>query len=360
MRLLFTILLCLNYSIGSTQTTCATAYELLPDSVCRNYAASGATGAALACNVNGNQSNVTWFKFTTSTYCPRINIKTVPAIPFEFIVYEGCNGSASQYLYPQSICSLDGDALWSPDSYNPLQPNKTYYLRIRTQGSFSGGMFNICLSWNNSINDNCPTAMPLGPSYQGDDNGCNTPGPGITAQSICAWTLENTAWYTYTIAQDGNSIINIKDIDCDNATASEGNAGFQIGFFTGGCGALQSMPPCTTGTADGSGFIQFTSPYFTQGTQVFVAIDGISGANCTYQILATNSVPLPLTFPTPRPRENNPLFQVRGRNIHVTNNFVLYDITGRLIARNKAGSYTYSSGVYVLIIKDKRHIILLR
>jgi hypothetical protein len=344
-------------------STCGTAINLLPDSVCRNYFASGATGAALNCNVTGNQSNVTWFAVTTDAAgtCPRINIKTTPAIPFEIVVYDGCNGSASQYLYPQSLCSLDGDGLWSPDSYNFLQPNTTYYFRIRTQGTFSGGVFNICTSWNTNTNDNCPTAMPIDPSYQNDDNGCNTPGPNITAQSICAFTLENTAWYSYTIALDGNSIINIKDIDCDNSSASAGSSGFQIGFFTGGCAGLQQMPPCTSGTADGNGFVQFTSPYFLQGTQVFVAIDGVSGANCTYQIMATNSVPLSLVprNPTPRPRTTQPLFSPIGRNLTVTQDFILFDIAGRLVKKGVAGTYSFASGIYVLRIKDKSHRILL-
>jgi hypothetical protein len=353
MRLIFTILLCLNYSIGEAQSTCATANTLIFDGVCRDYAASGATGAAITCNVNGNQSNVTWFKFTSSTYCPRIEIKTTPAIAFEIVVYDACNGN--QYLYPHSLCSSDGDAIWSPDSYNQLQPNKTYYLRIRTHGNFSGGSFNICANWNTTINDNCPTAMLLDGNYVKDDNGCNTPGPGITAQSICAWTLENTAWYSYTIAQNGNSIININNIDCDNYSSA--SDGFQIGFFTGTCGALQQMPPCTTGAANGSGFVQFTSPYFTAGTQVFVAIDGTSGANCTYEIMATNAEPLSLNQQGPRgPRQRPSIYKIQGTTITINERarFELYDNIGRLIDRQQTTfSRNYSPGFYHMVINGK-------
>lgn len=367
MKSLILILLIIPLIGYSQGTTCSNAIVLLPDGVCRNYNASGATGAALNCNVTGNQSNVTWFSYTTNSTasCPKIEINTTPAIPFEVVVYTGCNGSANNYLYPHSLCSLDGDAIWSPDSYNPLQPNTTYYFRIRTQGTFSGGVFEVCASLNTQINDNCPTAMPLDPSYQYDDNGCNTPGPNITAASICAHTLENTAWYSYTIALDGNSIINIKNIDCDNSVAGASSSGFQIGFFTGSCTNLISMPPCTTGAADGNGFVQFTSPYFLAGTQVFVAIDGISGANCTYQIMATNSIPLPLSPRTP-PRPVQPLYRISGRTIYINSQdpvlFQLYDNLGRLITYRKVTntSVSYAAGLYHMRLNNKTHTVWLR
>jgi hypothetical protein len=79
------------------------------------------------------------------------------------------------------------------------------------------------------------------------------------------------------------SIVNINNINCDNG-ASNNNNGFQIGFFTGICSSLTPIS-CYSGSG---GFVTASTIALSAGTEVFVAIDGVSGANCKYEINVIN------------------------------------------------------------------------
>jgi hypothetical protein len=124
-----------------------------------------------------------------------------------------------------------------------------------------------------------------------DNNACHTPGPGVPAGQLCAMTLENTAWYTFVVENDGSCIITIDSIACDNGNGNNVN-GFQIGFFGGTCSGLTPLT-CFSGTG---GMIQGTVSSLTAGSRIYVGVDGYSGSNCRYRIRATNAVVLPLHF----------------------------------------------------------------
>jgi hypothetical protein len=82
---------------------------------------------------------------------------------------------------------------------------------------------------------------------------------------------------------DGISIVNINNISCDNGSTNNNN-GFQIGFFTGSC---SSLTPISCFSGSGS-FVTASTVSLTAGTEVFVVIDGTSGANCKYEINVIN------------------------------------------------------------------------
>jgi hypothetical protein len=85
------------------------------------------------------------------------------------------------------------------------------------------------------------------------------------------------------VENTGVSIVNINNISCDNGASNNSN-GFQIGFFTGSCGTLTPIS-CYTGSGS---FVSATTVSLSAGTEVFVAIDGVAGSNCTYEISVIN------------------------------------------------------------------------
>jgi hypothetical protein len=76
----------------------------------------------------------------------------------------------------------------------------------------------------------------------------------------------------------------------ENITCTGGGSGFQIGFFTGSCGTLNNFG-CTSGSG---GTVAVTITGASAGDVITVAIDGNAGANCDYDISATNTVALPI------------------------------------------------------------------
>src|SRR5262245_49006946 len=178
------------------------------------------------------------------------------------------------------MCYDDGKGLWSFGHLFLIQPSTTYKLRIKTNTS---GNIAINAKFYNPANNLCAGATGIGPTPITDNNACNSPGSGVNAGDLCASTLENTAFYKYAVTTDGVSIININNISCDNGNTNNNN-GFQIGFFTGSCASLTPLS-CYSGSGS---FVTATTVPLTAGTEVFVAIDGISGANCQYEISVIN------------------------------------------------------------------------
>jgi hypothetical protein len=87
------------------------------------------------------------------------------------------------------------------------------------------------------------------------------------------------------------SSVQLNNINCDNLN-SAAETGFQIGFFVGSCGSLIKIS-CATGSG---GSLSAPTGWLPAGTQVFVAIDGNSGSNCSYSITAFNATVLPITL----------------------------------------------------------------
>jgi hypothetical protein len=287
--LLLLILLCQPlWLLSQTGGNCGPAIPLSLDGVTRNFSTSSSTGNAVVCTNGGYtvSSPVTWFSVTTngSAEMPLLDVTAADSSSCEVAMYTGCNGG-NILQSGSSVCFDDGWGLWAPAHNYTLLANTTYYLRIKTH---SATQLKINAQNYTPTNNLCSGATPVGTVPINDNNACNRPSSEVTAGQLCAYTIENTAFYQFYIATTGVAIINISNISCDNTASNNGN-GFQIGFFTGTCGSLVPLN-CTAGDGSGPGaFVQGTTPSLAAGTKVYVAIDGEAGSNCKYSFQALNA-----------------------------------------------------------------------
>lgn len=265
-------------------SSCTSPYFLSLDGISRNYATSSILDVAKICTSYTGTSPVTWFAFTTNAQAetPLLDLSTADGGRCEIAMYTSCTGNESNILQTSSsMCFDDGTGLWAPSETFTVGAAKTYLLRVKTSGPTT---LAIAAKSYTPPNNSCNGAFSIGASALKDNNACHKPGQGITPGQICAYTIENTAFYQYYVASTGNSIINISNIACDNGNGNN-SSGFQIGFFTGSCGSLTPLN-CTSGEG---GFVQATTPVLEAGTKVYVAIDGNAGSNCQYSITALNA-----------------------------------------------------------------------
>lgn len=206
-------------------------------------------------------------------------------------LYTTCTGTStySGYVSGSVNCySTTTQAIFSTASLG-LTPNTCYYLRLWSKDGFPAGS-QYCAYTNTPANDECVGATGIDATPQTTDNYCMTSSAlDPTPASFCAASLENTAWYTFTVQNNGDVVITINNISC-----SGGGSGFQIGFFSGSCASLTN-DGCTTGSG---GSVTATYAAQTAGTKLYIGLDGNAGAYCKYDISATNTVPLPIELLT--------------------------------------------------------------
>jgi hypothetical protein len=294
MKTLSLILLLVWSTTGFGQgSSCSNAYDLTLDAVCRNFPVSTTSSSCDFCSYSGSTGKVTYFRFTTDNtpQCVLLDVTASSNVTMELVLYDGCNSgtaSPSGGLFLHNMCMDQGKGLWAQSFFNNLAPNTSYYLRVRTQGGFTGNV-QVCGKYYTPANDICSGATAIGTVPVTDNNACHTPGPTVPAAQVCATTLENTAWYTYVVQNNGNSTITIDNIECNNGDGNT-NSGFQIGFFTGSCGSLTPLN-CNSGSG---GSVSATAVGLSAGSRIYVAVDGYSGSNCSYRIGASNAQPLPV------------------------------------------------------------------
>ena len=271
---------------GSAQTgdDCANAIPLTLDGVCRTYSTSASVGTSVVCTSYTGSSPVTYFSFTTNSTADKvlIDITAPTSEPCEVLLYS--SGCGSMYS-SNGMCFDDGKGLWS-FAYNfSISPNATYKLRVKTA---TAGNITICAKNYSPPNNSCAGAMSIGATPVSDNNACHSQGSEISsAASSCGFTLENTAFYKFYVASDGVCVVNISGINCDNGNGNTSN-GFQTLFFQGDCSSLQPLGCESNSNSGSSSFLQFTTPSLTAGTKVTVAIDGLQGSNCSYNISGIN------------------------------------------------------------------------
>lgn len=293
-KLVLVAMLCIIFQkqIFPQGASCSNPHVMALDTVSRSYTISPTSGNAAHCNTsdfNGN-GKITVFSFTTdgAGSCVLVHLSSSPAQPVELSLYTGCgsNGSCSGLQSTSSVCFSDGEGLWAPFEQLTLNPNTTYYLRAWTPDPGS-----LTMSARNYPPPNalCSGATVISPLPTTDQNACNKASTEVTPIQLCAFSLENTAFYTYFVESDGVSSIQLNNVSCDNSDLGANN-GFQIGFFIGSCGALTKIG-CATASG---GSLSTSTGWLASGTQVFVAIDGTSGSNCSYTITAFNATILPI------------------------------------------------------------------
>lgn len=345
----------------SQGTDCSTATQLTLDNVPRVYASVNGSGNPLVCGTNGTEK-VSWFKFSTNSVpqCVDIVVEASPTVEFEVTIHPQCIGNGTNNLFQHNICAVDGKAHWATNLFDPLAANTTYYMRIRAVGNYTGN-YSITgrhLTPNNNL---CISATSLDVNWRADHNCCNSPSVEVVPGTLCATTLENTAWYRFTTANNQAGIINIRNLNCDNFSSSS-SQGFQVGFFTGSCSSLWFWR-CETGNAV-NGVVQFTAPVFPVGTNVYVAIDGLSGSNCEYEIQAINAVIVSL--------RSSEVF-VSSRTVRVRSPYFtdirVFNALGQTVYRDRKRDVTISTenwmpGIYFVRLEDgrfsKTHTILVQ
>jgi hypothetical protein len=285
-------------NIFAQGSSCTNAMPIPLDGTCNNYNVSSISAAGwLQCNFGGGPGRVTYFSFTTnsSADCVSLDISTaVPGTSLEAFLFTGCSGGNPTGPEPyQCVCMEEGNGIWASNLwYSNLLPNTTYYLRVKTESGFTGAL-QICGKYDTPLNDLCLGATAIDELATPDqNNACNVGSNEIPPANLCAGSLENTAWYTFTVLTSGVSSIIISNLNCVNANFQGNNDyGFQIGFFTGDCGSL-TPTNCIEETGASGGTVIASSTALPSGTVVHVAIDGFAGSNCEYSITAINAAPL--------------------------------------------------------------------
>jgi hypothetical protein len=298
-RFLLTAFILFNcYLISFGQgTSCTNAITIPLNGTCNNYSTSNTNGMTVHCNGAGYGGNgkVTYFRFTTNSIpqCVSLDITAAAAgNNIEAVLYSGCSSDnpTGGDAY-QSLCMDDGSGIWATNLWwSNLAANTTYYLRVWSENATT---LQICGKSETPTNNLCSGSTGIDTlATTNQNNACNLGSTEVTPGSLCAGSLENTAWYTYTVLTSGVSSIIISNLNCDNANfAGNNDYGFQIGFFTGNCGSL-TPTNCIGQTGAAGGTVIASSTSFPAGTVVHVAIDGFGGSNCKYDILAINAAPL--------------------------------------------------------------------
>jgi len=284
-------------AIFAQGTNCSNAITLPLDGTCNNYNTSSANGMTVHCTGGGygGSGKLTYFKFTTNStpQCISLDITaSVAGTNLEAVLYSGCSGTnpTGGDAY-QSICMDDGNGIWASNLWwSNLIANTTYYLRVWTENAVT---LQICGKHETPTNNLCAGATGIDDLVTpNQNNACNLGSTEIPPSNLCAGSLENTAWYTFTVLTTGVSSIVISNLNCDNANFPGNNDyGFQIGFFTGNCGNL-TPTNCQAQTGAAGGTVIASSTSLPGGTVVHVAIDGFAGSNCKYSIVAINAAPL--------------------------------------------------------------------
>jgi hypothetical protein len=304
-KILLSAFISLTYCLVSfgQGTNCSNAITLPLDGNCYTYSQSSTIGGTNFCSGGqgwGGNGRVTYFKFTTNNtpQCVSIDITTsVVGTNIEAILYTGCVGTAVTGGDGwQSVCMTEGSGIWATNLWQSnLSPNTTYYLRVRTEQGYSGTL-QICSKFDTPTNNLCSGATGIDTlTTTNQNNACNSGSTEVPPANLCAGSLENTAWYTFTVLTTGVSSIVISNLNCVNVNFTGGNPaedyGFQIGFFTGNCGGL-TPTNCIAQAGSAGGTIIASSSSLPAGTVVHVAIDGLAGSNCEYSIVAINAAPL--------------------------------------------------------------------
>lgn len=125
-------------------------------------------------------------------------------------------------------------------------------------------------------NDDCNSATALGCAVSNGTNVGATTGPedSYAPGDICAASLENTVWYSYTATATGTVDVNVSNIGCASGF------GLQFGVFTGPCGGPYTpVGTCVSGNPPPP--LSFPA---VNGQSYYIVIDGDAGDQCSWDM----------------------------------------------------------------------------
>ena len=268
-HLLFLIFI-LNIGYNYAQGSCATATNLgTPTTTqsCQTITSATGTTGGTSCTGGGwggNSWHVRYVTFCTnaSNSCVNLDFTSTGGWSgnINFTLYEGSASCGS--VVPvgavqqcQTGLTAGGTISFAPTNNSGVvvtTANTCYTLRMAFETApTAANPIQICAyTQAPAANDVCSGAMPIDavPQATHNDPACSYSGgpttnsPTLTPGSFCAGSLENTAWYTFTVLANGSVVITIDGISCVG-----GGSGFQIGYFTGSCGSLTNIG-CNSGS----------------------------------------------------------------------------------------------------------------
>ena len=279
------------------QGTCATAINLgtiSATNTCATYNVNTAGSSSCIAGGPGNGS-IMYVRFCTNASNTCINFGLTAGTS---------SGGLEMIIYNSTACGAfatnagNGCGLVSPAALSTtgmaLAASTCYTAKIWVKNS---GTVTLCAqAVAPAVNDACTGAMGIGiaPTATNNNPEClfspaaTDPAPA----DFCAGSLENTAWYTFTTLSTCTFpctvVVTISGIVCVG-----GGSGFQIGYFTGACGSLTNLG-CSSGSG---GTVTTTILNLSPNQTVTIGLDGNAGANCSFNISATNTiVPLPISL----------------------------------------------------------------
>lgn len=329
MKKLLLILLTLISLNNYSQSTCASPTTISSGGCLNNISFPGSVNMAGLC-VGGSNPSI-FIRFTAGS-CSQFNITpnftlgTSSDLGYQ-ILTNGCSSISGGLGCIGNVVAGEQFSISGIGSTgtNLLTSGTQYILQI--WGAVGAGTMNICYNASTAgrAANECGGALGLGTSTQSFYNGgdCSYSGSyddatttDEPANEICAGSLENTQWVKFTAAVGATSI----SISGTNISCTGGGCGFQFGIQSGSCGSLTNQgcygnKVCSggqpsAGPTDVSGGYTMTwsglsSSGFTLdisglsglgGEEFYLIMDGNADADCNYDLIGTNIVPMPVTL----------------------------------------------------------------
>ncbi|MFN9710025.1 MAG: hypothetical protein ACK55K_01285, partial [Bacteroidota bacterium] len=327
MRRLINKILCVLFFLGaflSDYFSYAQCPPFTPISInnCITQTTLGSDGGFIT-GCNGGNHPSSFIAFTAPPGCVQFNFSNI------------INGGTWQYRIRNADCSstLSFGCLENVGTGRPftisgnnnsgtylLTPGVQYVLQIMSDNQST---FTVCMTGSTSAADNeCAGANTLSGTatffnggdcvYTGSNDGGSTSDPAPAG--FCAVTLENTQWTKFTPIAGATSFT----ITGSNMNCTGGGCGFQLGIFSGTCGALtsegcygdgancggnSSAGPTnaaggkaniawsnTTSTGFTATFTPTSGSTFTGSEVFYLVMDGNLDAECQYTLTGTNIV----------------------------------------------------------------------
>lgn len=262
---------------------------------CLSFSGGSASSSSICAGAgHGGSGQVRIVRFCTNAtaQCVSFDFTGLNALDGTSIaLYSGCSlGTLSGLIAGSGNCYVDQSNIGWSTAGLALAPNTCYFLRVWTKNAPTAGA-QVCANVESPTNDFCTAPQQIGTAPVTYDNYCMTAGTAgdPTPAQFCAGSLENNAWFSFTTLSTCTFpctvTITISGISC-----SGGGSGFQIGYWTGVCGALTNIG-CTAGAG---GSVTATITNLNPSQTVIVGLDGNAGAYCNFTISGTNIVSLPV------------------------------------------------------------------
>ncbi|MCS6904971.1 MAG: fibronectin type III domain-containing protein [Bacteroidia bacterium] len=245
-------------------------------------------------------TRVRWVKFTVPSNVNKLSLSisrvlTNPldisqqAWAMNMAIYRGinCNSLSLIGCYESSVITFPITIATDPVTtvIRNLTPGETIYIRIWERNNRPiGAKLSISRITDPPINDRCQDAIPL-TTY-----GCNylAGGGDMTPPDDCGWSsTDNSIFYTFEVTSSTPRPVQIV-IDNVRCTGGGGNIQLAVYRFDGNCNNIGGNGANYHGCAAGTGRVVLTTtPGNLPNGRYILAVDGESGANCTFGISGT-------------------------------------------------------------------------